>query len=42
MSSLNVLYVPGGPGVNELLEDDDVLTLLRREGDRVRYVTSAC
>ena len=40
--SLNVLYVPGGPGVNELLEDDDVLTLLRREGDRVRYVTSAC
>ena len=40
--ALDVLCVPGGPGVNDLLEDDEVLEFLRQEGSRARYVTSVC
>ncbi len=39
---LDVLCVPGGPGVNELLEDDEVLGFLRHQAEVVRYVTSVC
>jgi cyclohexyl-isocyanide hydratase len=40
--ALDVLCVPGGPGVNDLLEDDRVLEFLRRHGSRAQYVTSVC
>jgi cyclohexyl-isocyanide hydratase len=39
---LDVLCVPGGPGVNDLLVDDEVLDFLRRHGAEARYVTSVC
>ncbi|MFO1039030.1 MAG: DJ-1/PfpI family protein [Geminicoccaceae bacterium] len=39
---LDVLCVPGGPGVNALLDDDAVLAFLRRQGAHARYVTSVC
>jgi cyclohexyl-isocyanide hydratase len=39
---LDVLCVPGGVGVNELLEDDDWLDALRRRAESARYVTSVC
>jgi cyclohexyl-isocyanide hydratase len=39
---LDVLCVPGGPGVNDLLVDDEVLDFLRRQGAQARYVTSVC
>jgi len=39
---LDVLCVPGGPGVNAMLEDEDVLAFLRRQGAEARYVTSVC
>lgn len=39
---LDVVCVPGGPGMNALLEDETVLAFLRRQGVQARYVTSVC
>jgi cyclohexyl-isocyanide hydratase len=39
---LDLLCVPGGPGVNPLLGDAEVLDFLRRTAARARYVTSVC
>lgn len=38
----DVLFVPGGPGVNAAMLDDELLAFLRLQGDRARWVTSAC
>ena len=37
---LDVLFVPGGLGVNAKLEDDKFLEFLKFQGDRARYVIS--
>ena len=39
---LDVLCIPGGPGVNPLLNDEGVLDFVRRQGATARYVTSVC
>ena len=39
---LDVLCVPGGVGVNPLMEDEEVLAFLRRQAEGARYVTSVC
>lgn len=39
---LEVLCVPGGPGVNQMLEDAEFLGFLRSQGEKARYVTSVC
>jgi cyclohexyl-isocyanide hydratase len=39
---LDVICVPGGLGVNDLLEDDIVLGFLRRQAQGARFVTSVC
>jgi cyclohexyl-isocyanide hydratase len=39
---LDVLCVPGGGGVNALMEDAAVLDFLRRRAAEVRYLTSVC
>lgn len=39
---LDVVCVPGGLGVNDLLEDDIVLGFLRRQAHGARFVTSVC
>jgi len=39
---LDVVCVPGGPGINELLVDDEVLDFLRRQGAQAKWVTSVC
>jgi len=39
---LDVLCVPGGAGVNALLEDAETLAFLRRQAAGARYVTSVC
>jgi cyclohexyl-isocyanide hydratase len=39
---LDVLCIPGGPGVNLLLNDPDVLAFVTRQGADARYVTSVC
>lgn len=39
---LDVLFVPGGFGQVALMEDEAVLSFLRRQGATARYVTSVC
>lgn len=39
---LDVVCVPGGPGVNERLEDERFLAFVARQGERAGYVTSVC
>ena len=39
---LDVICVPGGPGVNALMEDAEVLDWLRRQAEQARYVGSVC
>lgn len=39
---LDILCVPGGAGVNALLEDAAVLDFLRRQAAGARFVTSVC
>jgi cyclohexyl-isocyanide hydratase len=39
---LDIICVPGGPGVAALMEDAEVLDFLRAQAPRARYVTSVC
>lgn len=39
---LDVLFVPGGPGVDTLLEDEEFLNFLRTQGQGAKFVTSVC
>lgn len=39
---LDVICVPGGGGVNALLEDESVLAFIRRQAAQARFVTSVC
>lgn len=39
---LDVLLVPGGYGQRELMEDDEVLSLIREQGESGRMVLSVC
>ena len=39
---LDVLCVPGGPGVSALMEDASVLTFLRDQARSARFVSSVC
>jgi cyclohexyl-isocyanide hydratase len=38
----DVLFAPGGPGVNEAMLDDDLIAFVKRHGERAAFVTSAC
>jgi cyclohexyl-isocyanide hydratase len=40
--TLDVLCVPGGIGVNGLLEDAEILAFLRKKASTAKYVTSVC
>lgn len=40
--ALDILCIPGGSGVEPLLEDPEVLSFIRRQAERARYVTSVC
>lgn len=39
---LDVFCVPGGVGINPLLEDDEVLAFVQEQAENVRYLTSVC
>ncbi|ACM29903.1 DJ-1/PfpI family protein [Rhizobium rhizogenes] len=39
---LDVICVPGGTGVNALLEDEVVLSFIRAQAAQARFVTSVC
>jgi cyclohexyl-isocyanide hydratase len=40
--ALDLVLVPGGPGINPLLEDAEVLEFLRRTAETARWVASVC
>lgn len=39
---LDVVMVPGGPGQQDLMEDEEALAFLRRQAASAQYVTSVC
>src|SRR3954471_4300306 len=39
---LDLIMVPGGPGQQDLMEDDVVLKFLREQARGAKYVTSVC
>jgi len=39
---LDVICIPGGPGMNPLLNETDVLDFVATQGARAQYVTSVC
>jgi cyclohexyl-isocyanide hydratase len=39
---LDVLMVPGGPGQQDLMEDEAALAFLRMQAGQVKYLTSVC
>jgi len=39
---VDILFVPGGPGVDPLMEDAVLLEFLRKQAEQARYVTSVC
>lgn len=39
---VDVLCVPGGFGVDEAMNDSDLMGFVKREGARAKYVTSVC
>ena len=39
---LDLVFVPGGPGVSALMEDREALEFLRRHAENAKYVTSVC
>jgi len=41
-SELDVLFVPGGFGTGDMMEDKEVLRFLADRGRRARYVTAVC
>ena len=40
--ALDVICVPGGPGVGALMEDEEVQSFLRKAAGTAKYVTSVC
>lgn len=39
---VDLVFVPGGPGVGALMEDRKVLEFLRRQAQQAKFVTSVC
>ncbi len=39
---LDIVMVPGGPGQQDLMEDEAALSFLRRQAATAKYVTSVC
>lgn len=39
---LDVIIVPGGPGQQNLMEDEETLSFLRRQAAGAKYITSVC
>lgn len=38
----DILFIPGGQGTFDLLDDDEVLQFVRRQAEGARWVTSVC
>jgi cyclohexyl-isocyanide hydratase len=42
MPGCDVIFVPGGPGVNTAMLDEELIAFIRRHGQHASFVTSAC
>ena len=42
LSLCDVLFVPGGPGVNDAMLDEDLIAFVQRHAARASWITSAC
>jgi len=40
--TLDLICVPGGPGINDLLTDEETLSFIRHQAWGARYITSVC
>src|SRR5207237_7393837 len=40
--ALDIFFVPGGAGVNPMMEDEKFLNFLREQAQQARYVTAVC
>ncbi len=40
--TLDVLFVPGGPGQQDLMDDPKMFGFLRRQAETAKYITSVC
>jgi cyclohexyl-isocyanide hydratase len=40
--ALDVICIPGGPGQVDLMDDQEIIAFVRRQGLQARYVTSVC
>ncbi|NCE89428.1 DJ-1/PfpI family protein [Pseudomonas sp. L13] len=41
-SDLDILFVPGGPGTGQMMQDAQILSFLRDKSCTSRYITSVC
>ncbi len=39
---LDLICIPGGPGQIALMDDEQILTFVRKQGGRAKFVTSVC
>src|ERR1700759_1308333 len=39
---LDVICVPGGAGINDMVNDEEMLAFLRKQAGAAKYVTSVC
>lgn len=42
MPGCDVIFVPGGPGVNAAMLDEELIAFIQRHGEHASFVTSAC
>lgn len=40
--SLDIIFVPGGPGINALLTDPVYINFLQNQAQKAKYITSVC
>jgi cyclohexyl-isocyanide hydratase len=40
--SADILFVPGGPGINEGLTNERLIDFLKKQGSEAQYITSVC
>lgn len=40
--ALDLICIPGGPGQIALMDDEQILTFVRRQGNQAKFVTSVC
>lgn len=40
--SCDILFAPGGPGINEAILNKKLIQFVREQGEKARYVTSVC